>query len=174
MVDTARTGGITTSRHAAVLEAVAFAAERLLLAGDWREAADEVLERMGLAAGVSRAYVIENHAGDDGRLLGTMRHEWCAPGITSQLGDPFLDAAPWDEGFERWAALHGRGEPIVAHVAELPDHERSEFEAQGRQLDRRAPDLRRRRVVGRDRLRRLRTTSADGARSSTRCARQPR
>jgi PAS domain S-box-containing protein len=128
-VDTVRTD--PAIRHDAVLEAVAFAAERLLLAADWREAADEVLARMGVAAGVSRAYVIENHRADDGRLLGTMRHEWCAPGVASQAGTPFLDAAPWDEGLDRWAAMHARGEAIVSHVADLPAAERGEFEALG-------------------------------------------
>ena len=59
-------------RHDAVLEAVAFAAERLLLAADWREAADEVLERMGRAAGASRAFVIENRTDETGRAA---RHD---------------------------------------------------------------------------------------------------
>jgi PAS domain S-box-containing protein len=130
MVETARATGDSV-RHDAVLEAVAFAAERLLLAADWRDAADEVLERMGLAAAVSRAYVIENHRDDDGRLLGTMRHEWCAPDIVSQYGNPFLVACPWDDGLERWAELHARGEPVVSRIADLPEHEREEFVAQG-------------------------------------------
>jgi PAS domain S-box-containing protein len=129
-VDTARsTDG--DLRHAAVLEAVAFAAEHLLLATDWRDAADEVLERMGRAAGVSRAYVIENHLDGKGRLLGTMRHEWCAHGVGSSLMDPSLSAAPWADGFGRWAALHARGEAIVSHIADLPAGERAELEAQG-------------------------------------------
>ena len=130
MVDTARTGTGDDVRHAAVVEAVAFAAERLLLATDWREAADEVLERMGLAAGVSRAYVIENHLDEQGRLLGTMRHEWCATGVSSQALNPFLQAAPWHDALGRWAAIHARGEPIVTHIAELPALERPEFEHQ--------------------------------------------
>jgi PAS domain S-box-containing protein len=130
MVDTARTGAGDDVRHAAVVEAVAFAAERLLLSIDWREAADEVLERMGLAAGVSRAYVIENHHDEQGRLLGTMRHEWCAAGVASQALNPFLQAAPWHDALGRWAAIHARGEPIVTHIAELPAHERPEFEHQ--------------------------------------------
>ena len=130
MVDAARTGTGDDVRHAAVVEAVAFAAERLLLATDWREAADEVLERMGLAAGVSRAYVIENHLDEQGRLLGTMRHEWCATGVSSQALNPFLQAAPWHDALGRWAAIHARGEPIVTHIAELPARERPEFEHQ--------------------------------------------
>ena len=118
-------------RHAAVLEAVAFAAERLLLAPDWHEAADEVLQHVGLATGVSRAYVIENHLDERGRLLGTVRHEWCTPGVGSLLSDPSLSAAPWDDGFERWAAALARGEAIVSTIAELPEAEQAELEAHG-------------------------------------------
>ena len=114
-----------------MLEAVAFAAERLLLATDWREAADEVLECLGPRSRVSRAYVIENHRNDEGRVLGTVQHEWCAPGIESQVGSPPLDGAPWDHRFARWAALHARSEPIVGDVADLPEAERRELESHG-------------------------------------------
>jgi hypothetical protein len=38
-----------------MLTAVAYSAERLLLAPDWRDAIDDVLMHLGLAAGVSRA-----------------------------------------------------------------------------------------------------------------------
>ena len=156
MVDTARTGTGDDVRHAAVVEAVAFAAERLLLATDWREAADEVLERMGLAAGVSRAYVIENHPDEQGRLLGTMRHEWCAPGVSSQALNPFLQAAPWHDALGSVG-----GDPCTrrahrhAHRG-TPGSGTSGVRAPGHRVARRAPDLRRRRMVGRDRVRRLR------------------
>src|SRR5918995_2488666 len=43
----------------ALLAAVAYSAERLLLAADWREAVDDVLTHLGVAASVSRAYLIE-------------------------------------------------------------------------------------------------------------------
>jgi hypothetical protein len=42
-----------------MLPAVAFSAERLLLAADWREAIDDVLTHLGIAADVSRAYLIQ-------------------------------------------------------------------------------------------------------------------
>ena len=129
-MDTARTID-DDLRHAVVLEAVAFAAERLLLAADWREAADEVLERMGQAAGVSRAYVIENHVDEQGRLLGTLRHEWCGPGVGSLLNGPSASATHWHDGFERWAAVHARGGAITSDIAGLPAGERAELEARG-------------------------------------------
>ena len=53
-----RTSRPAPLRRDAVLEAVTFAAERLLLAPDWHDAIEEVLARFGIAAGVSRATVV--------------------------------------------------------------------------------------------------------------------
>ena len=131
MVDTARPASAASLRRDAILEAIAFAAERLLLAVDRREAAPEVLARLGAAADVSRAYLLENHADDDGRPCATLATEWCAPGIESQVGNPILIASPWDEAYGRWAEAHERGETIMSHVRELPDGERPELESQG-------------------------------------------
>jgi PAS domain S-box-containing protein len=131
MVDTERPTPGPSLRRDAILEAVAFAAERLLLATEWREAAPEVLARLGVAADVSRAYVMENHLDDEERLCATLATEWCASGIESQVGNPFLTASPWDEAFARWAEAHGRGETIMSHVRDLPDGERPELEGQG-------------------------------------------
>lgn len=131
MVDTARHASAASLRRDAILEAVAFAAERLLLAADWREASPEVLARLGAAADVSRAYVLENHSEDDHRLRATLASEWCAAGIGSQVGNPSLIDSPWDEAFSRWAEAHRQGETIMSHVRELPEAERPELEAQG-------------------------------------------
>ena len=130
-MDTAQTIAGREQRHAVVLEAVAFAAERLLLSPDWRESAGEVLQHMGIAAGVSRAYVIENHTDEQGLLVGTVRHEWCAPGAGSLLTGPSVSATRWDQEFGRWVALHARGDAIVSATAELPESERAELEARG-------------------------------------------
>ena len=53
MAEPARTARPAPLRRDAVLEAVTFAAERLLLAADWHDAIEEVLARFGIAAGVS-------------------------------------------------------------------------------------------------------------------------
>jgi PAS domain S-box-containing protein len=129
VVETARAQAARV-QHGAILEAVAFAAERLLLIPDWREAAEEVLSRIGEASGVSRAYIIENHFDEDERLLGSLRAEWCAPGIGSQWGDPYLTQAPWDE-LPRWQQAHTAGEPMITRIADLPSDERREFDQQG-------------------------------------------
>ncbi|MEX0754515.1 MAG: PAS domain-containing protein [Actinomycetota bacterium] len=119
-------------RRDAILEAVAFAARRLVEAPDWHEAADEVLERLGQAACVSRTYIFRNHRGEDGILRSTQMFEWCAPGITSFLGDAELEAEPWDEaGFGRWRRMLEGGEPVVSLTRDLEPNERPQLERQG-------------------------------------------
>ena len=90
----------------AMLASVAYSAERLLLAADWRDAIDDVLLHLGIAAGVSRAYLIEVGAGGDG-YRATQVAEWCAPGVSSQFGNPTLSGASLSQaGFSRWIELH--------------------------------------------------------------------
>jgi hypothetical protein len=74
----------------AMLPAVAFSAERLLLAPDWAEAIDEVLMHLGIAADVSRAYLIRVDRAGQGVYTATQLAEWCAPGVTSQFDNPTL------------------------------------------------------------------------------------
>jgi PAS domain S-box-containing protein len=120
-----------TDRRGAILEAVAFAASRLLLAPDWRRAAADVLERLGEAARVSRAYVLENEIDPLGETRVTQRAEWCAPGIAPQRDNPTLLASSWTEnGFDRWPAVMGAGDIIVGPISSLPESERSELALQ--------------------------------------------
>jgi len=130
-MDVVRAAPDAASRQGAVLEAVAFAAERLLLAADWRTAADEVLARMGLAAGVSRSYVIENQADSEGGAACTIRHEWRTPSEGAGSPVPAPRAASREAMPARWAALHARGESIVGRVADLPAAERPWLAARG-------------------------------------------
>ncbi len=129
-MDTAR-GVDDDLRHAPVLEGVADVVERLLAAADWHEVADSALERLGSAAGVSRAYLIENHIDERGMLVGTTRHSWSSTGAgRSPAGDDLSERA-WQAGSKRWAGMHAMGDAVVADVAELPDEERAELEARG-------------------------------------------
>ena len=118
-------------RRDAILEAVAFAAQRLLQVGEWDEAMGEVLAHLGQAIGVSRVYVFENHTAPDGTLLTSQRYEWVAPGITPQIDNPELQNLPWlERGFERWVARLGRREAIAGLVREFPERERVVLELQ--------------------------------------------
>jgi len=114
------------------LEAVAYTAERLLLTPDWRQAADAVLARLGEATDVSRCFIMENSTGPDGRLRSTVVFQWNAPGVEPQMQvNPFVLDSPWDNGYQRWADAHARGEAVAGPVSDLPPGERPELERQG-------------------------------------------
>jgi PAS domain S-box-containing protein len=127
MVESARTPRAHPLRHDAVLEAVSFAAESLLLAADWRDVVDEVLARFGIAAGVSRVTVIENEHDLDGRPLVTVGAEWCAPGVPSARDLPSVQGEPWEGSFQRWVDSMSAGQPIVGDVETFPAAEREEL-----------------------------------------------
>ena len=121
-----------SSRHDDIVEAIAFAAERLLLSSDWREAADEVVARLGRAAHVSRAYIGSNSVDRDGRLISTWLAEWTAPGVVRVMDDPAFRSTSWeDSGYGRWSEVLGRGEILQSAVADLPPKERLGLESHG-------------------------------------------
>jgi PAS domain S-box-containing protein len=114
----------------AILEAVSFAAERVFSA-PWREGIDQVLQRLGQAAGLSRVYLFENVQGGDADQLQRLSHEWTASGIPSLSSyrfhrDPAEQPAP-----EAWRAVLARGEMIHTLVRDLPEPERSHFAEEG-------------------------------------------
>ncbi len=123
-MNTARAEPSDALHRDGILEAVAFTAERLLLSADWREAADEVLARLGQAAGVSRAYIAKNVVWDDGRLASTWLAEWTLPDVVRVMDDPEFRSAPWDEVFGRWSEILARGEVVMGAVASMPEIER--------------------------------------------------
>ena len=115
-----------------IVEAVAFAAERLLLSSSWRAAADEALTRLGMAAGVSRAYIVENAIDAEGLLTSTWISEWTGPGIVRVTDDPNFRTASWEiSGFGRWSELLGHGDIVRGAVADLPADERLPLQKHG-------------------------------------------
>lgn len=118
-------------RRDAVLAAINFAAERFLRSSDWEVCIQEVLERLGQAADVSRVYIFENHMGKEGVLLTSQRYEWAAPGITPQIDNPELQSFPWEaRGFGRWVELMSQGQAIYGPIREFSEAERVMFAAQ--------------------------------------------
>ena len=119
------------ARRDALLEAVSFAADRFLQAGDWEQEIHDVLARLGNAAQVSRVYIFQNETRADGELVTSQRHEWCAPGVTPQANNPALQQGSFQElGFARWAEILSRGELIRAHTRDLPASEQEFMAAQ--------------------------------------------
>ncbi|SDW02191.1 response regulator [Thiocapsa roseopersicina] len=90
---------------------------------------DRALERLGELLEVERAYLFR-FSEDGSRMSNT--HEWCAPGIASQMGraqDRPVAGMSW------WGTRMATGEPVlIPDVAVLPDvaaAEKAEFLAQG-------------------------------------------
>lgn len=64
-----------------ILESVRFAAQKFLSAAGWQTVIVEVLAKLGLAAGASRAFVFERHPGMGPELAGTVRYQWLSSGL---------------------------------------------------------------------------------------------
>jgi PAS domain S-box-containing protein len=129
MVETARAADVAPLRRDGVLEAVAFAAERLLRARDWHDVAVEVLGRLGLATDVSRAHLLRN-VDVDGVLTMHVAAEWCAPGTRSYVGDPIVDGLAWEPNHARWVERMRRGEAVVGAIETFPEQERPALRSQ--------------------------------------------
>ena len=119
-------------RREAILRAVAFAAECFLKkAASWEESIEEVLERLGRAADVSRVYIFENYTGADGELWSTQRYEWVAKGVSAQMGNPLMQALPYRAaGYDRWMELLSRGELVHGRTQEFSEEEQRELREQ--------------------------------------------
>jgi PAS domain S-box-containing protein len=112
----------------AMLPAVAFSAEQLLLEADWNIAIGDVLRHLGLAAEASRAYLVRVEADEAGEYLATQHAEWCAPGVASQVENPTLNGAGLARnGFARWIRLMVSQETVYGLVREFPEEEQVEL-----------------------------------------------
>jgi len=113
-------------RREAILRAVSFAAEELLKASSWEDAIQDVLEKLGQAAQVSRVYIFENRTAPDGTLLTGQRYEWVAAGITSQMDAAVCQELPWQAGgMGRWETGLSQGGIIAGLVREFPPCEQA-------------------------------------------------
>jgi PAS domain S-box-containing protein/putative nucleotidyltransferase with HDIG domain len=129
---------ITEQKHAeealrrrdAIMEAVSSAAEKFLVAS-WRDNIQSVLEQLGPAADVSRAYIFQNRITPENRIVADQIYEWVAPGIQAQINN--RDLIGFDflaSGFDRWIPLMTQGQPIFGIVKELSNGEKSVFISQ--------------------------------------------
>ncbi len=113
-------------RRDAILTAVAFAAQKLLVVPRWRECCDEVLMRLGEAARASRSYIFEFFSATDGTLLVSQRFEWVDAGVASQIERPERQNVPvLAAGYGRWLEVLTQGGIIHGAVDTLPEPERA-------------------------------------------------
>ncbi len=120
-----------TRRRGAILEAVAQVSEGLVRSGDPRSHLPDMLARLGLAVGVDRAYIFENHAAADGALLTSQLCEWCAPGAQPQVDNPELQNLPYlAGGLGRLLGQLSSGKPFCELTRNMDGPERVHMTAQ--------------------------------------------
>jgi PAS domain S-box-containing protein len=118
-------------RRDAILEAVSFAAGKLLSIANWEESIQGVLAHLGEAMGVSRSYLFENYCDPHGEFLSSQRYEWTAPGVTVQIDNPDLKAFSWKANdVESWSEQLRRGNTVQGRPSELPEPVRSHLQSQ--------------------------------------------
>ena len=109
-----------------ILKAVYLFTERFLRTELTESSIEPILEQLGHAAEVSRVYIFENNAQDDGTLVTSQRYEWVVAGIDPQIDNPDLHEFPFVEaGFARWVETLCKGEIIYGNVEDFPDAERT-------------------------------------------------
>ena len=119
-------------RRDEILQAVSYAASCFLTTSGWEEEIHGVLERLGRAAEVSRVYIFEHQAGEDGVRRISQRHEWVEDGVESFLNDPAMNNLSMDEaGLGRWRRLLEANEVVAGVLREFPAEEHWLIEAQG-------------------------------------------
>jgi len=115
----------------AVLAAVNHAAGCFIANTEWSAAMGEILERVGTAVDVSRAYIFENYRNSDNALWTRQLHEWNAEGVASEAANPDLQGIPWiAAGMGRWLELMEKGESVSGLVRDFPESERAVLEPQ--------------------------------------------
>ena len=134
-MDTIRASEEAAARHGATLEALAFAAQRLLEEPDWQRVIAEIIRRLAVAVDVSRAYVYENRPETD-ELRAVLRAQWVA---TDDLAVVTEGTELGYEGLDRWVTTLGAGEILAGPVAGFPASERPTLEAHHVQSDAEKP-----------------------------------
>jgi len=120
-------------RREAILESVAIAAEKLFRGKSFGESVQQVMKDLGLATGVDRVHIFENHRDiKTGDLLASERYEWVAKGAPPQIRDPRYQSMSYkDTGLGRWGKLLASNEVVKVNVKDLPDVERKRIQPQG-------------------------------------------
>jgi signal transduction histidine kinase len=110
-----------------ILEAVSFAAERLLGAQDWEPGIDLVLQQLGEAMGVSRVYIVELD-----RPAPLARYQWTAPDVQPRddLGQ-HVPAPLQATGLGRWRQVLKAGQIVHGTITSFPGPEQRVLERLG-------------------------------------------
>ena len=115
-----------------ILEAIMHSADELLRDRDASVSMPRVLEHIGRATRVSRSALFEFAAQRDGRLLASMRYEWCSVGVSGAIANPLYQNLDLEAiGLHDWLEAFGRQEALVVVTGETVPALRAAFAAAG-------------------------------------------
>jgi diguanylate cyclase (GGDEF)-like protein len=95
---------LTLKRREGILEAIGFASQQLLRSSDWKASLDEILARIGAAAGADHVYFGENALDAYGELGFSLTRVWSAAGPGDRRLDPFMQWTAYRNSFSFLAA----------------------------------------------------------------------
>ncbi len=119
----------TLLRRDAILGAVGETASLLLKATDWREPANEVLRKLGMAAGVDQAYIFlypQKRGKFDIEEIPDNTFIWVAEGIRSHMENPdVLEIATHKATLDHWKKSFKKGKMLAGRISDFPVKERA-------------------------------------------------
>jgi PAS domain S-box-containing protein len=120
------------SRRNAVLEAIGYAATRLIGTTDWRSVIPEFFARLGVATEADRILLFEIHPDKNtDRLAQSCRYMWSAPGVAPVNDQGQFDNYPiasHDPQIAEWFDRRGKGETIQVILSNTSGEARKLFE----------------------------------------------
>ncbi len=112
------------SRRESIMSSISLAAEQFLKESAWEHNIPGVLEKIGLAADVTRVFVVMIYTDENNVIHSSLCYEWASPSVSPQINNPDLKHVPLRKaGFGRWEAALSQGYPIYGLVRELPNEE---------------------------------------------------
>jgi PAS domain S-box-containing protein len=121
------TSSSTRERYLSALVTV----QQLLLRRQTGEHFCHLLPVLGEVAGAGRVYYFENHLGDHGCRLMSMRAEWCRPGIVSNNFLVSLQNIPAAQAFPEAYEVLRNGQALSGPRAEMPANVQTMMDATG-------------------------------------------
>jgi PAS domain S-box-containing protein len=115
-----------------LLEAISRSLDFLIAPGEFDRSVVRVLQTIGEAMDVDRAYIFTNHPhARTGLPAHSMRFEWTAEGISQEIDNPDMQDLPYADFPSFWYDRLGQGLPVVARPEELGGESRRLLESQG-------------------------------------------
>ena len=125
-----RTQATALSRQERILEAAAFAAERLARPDGGTLGLDEALARIGEATEVGRAYIFENRLHPERGLVMSITNEWVAEAVSPTIDDPENHDFRYADGFVDWERELRAGATVRRVLSEANPVERADMESE--------------------------------------------